>query len=320
MPVREFFKPKLEVKPVDISAYEQGNTGIPFVTTMDSGLPGPHVLVNALTHGNEICGAHTLDLLFKEDIRPVKGKLTLSFANVAAYHAFSEQDPFASRFVDEDFNRLWTPAVMHGDRNSVELTRARALESIVSDCDYLFDIHSIHLPSPPLLMCGMQDKSIKMGRAMGFPAHLVKDWGHSAGKRMRDYGAFDEADHPKAAMLVECGQHWARSSVEVAIETTFRFMGFCGVIGPETVSKFTDASVITPQRLLEIEGPVTIKTNKFRFVEDFVGLEVIPKAKTVIGYDGDEEILTPFDECVLLMPGRLLRPGISAVRLGRYVS
>ncbi len=32
--------------------------------------PGPHVLVNALTHGNEICGALALDQLFKSGLRP----------------------------------------------------------------------------------------------------------------------------------------------------------------------------------------------------------------------------------------------------------
>ena len=71
------------------------------------------------------------------------------------------------------------------------------------------------------------------------------------------------------------------------------------------------------QKLIEVSGPVTIKTDQFRFVEDFVGLEVIPKAETVIGYDGDEAIRTPYDDCVLVMPGRNLEPGLSAVRLGK---
>ena len=74
-----------------------------------------------------------------------------------------------------------------------------------------------------------------------------------------------------------------------------------------------------PQALIEVSGPVTIKTQNFRFVEDYRGLEVIEKADTVIGYDGDEAIRTPFDNCVLVMPGRQLLPGLSAVRLGRLV-
>ena len=48
-------QPALEVLPRDISAYREGNTGIDYVHRFDSGQPGPHVLINALTHGNELC-------------------------------------------------------------------------------------------------------------------------------------------------------------------------------------------------------------------------------------------------------------------------
>src|SRR5690348_654658 len=97
----------IELSAPDISAYAAGNTGIPYVTSFASSRPGPHVLVNALTHGNEICGAIALDELFRAEVRPAVGKLTLSFANVAAYRRFDAADPTASRFVDEDFNRVW---------------------------------------------------------------------------------------------------------------------------------------------------------------------------------------------------------------------
>jgi len=49
----------------DIAAYRRGNTGVDYVHTFDSGVPGPHVLVNALTHGNEICGAIVVDRLLR---------------------------------------------------------------------------------------------------------------------------------------------------------------------------------------------------------------------------------------------------------------
>ena len=60
----------------DITPYAQGNTGVPYVHTFDSGKPGRHVMVNAVTHGNELCGAVAVDLLFKLRIRPKQGKLT----------------------------------------------------------------------------------------------------------------------------------------------------------------------------------------------------------------------------------------------------
>ena len=49
--------------------------------------------------------------------------------------------PIASRFVDEDFNRLWAPATLDGPRQSTELARARILRPIVDAADFLLDIH-----------------------------------------------------------------------------------------------------------------------------------------------------------------------------------
>lgn len=310
---------KIEILPPDISPYRKGNTGLDFVTTFDSGRPGPKVMVNALTHGNELCGAHALDFFFRRDLRPTRGSLTLSMANVAAFNRFDPADPFASRYVDEDFNRLWHPAVLKSTRESLELSRARELAPLVLEADFLLDIHSMHLDSPPLLMCGMRDKSVAMGRSMAYPKTLVRDRGHDGGKRMRDFGEFDDPSSPKAAMLVECGQHWERNSVAVAIETTLRFLDYCGVIDPAFMETHLKVARPLRQKLIDVSDPITIKTNNFRFLEKFQGLEVIREANTLIGYDGKEEIRTPFDNCVLVMPGRHLAPGLSAVRLGKYM-
>jgi predicted deacylase len=75
----------IEVEFPDISAHAAGNTGIAYVHTFDSGKPGPHVMINALTHGNEVCGAIAVDALLRGGLRPRRGKLTLAFANVGAY-------------------------------------------------------------------------------------------------------------------------------------------------------------------------------------------------------------------------------------------
>ena len=48
--------PAIEVMPRDLSAYRQGNVGVDYVHRFESGVPGPHVLVNALTHDDEFCG------------------------------------------------------------------------------------------------------------------------------------------------------------------------------------------------------------------------------------------------------------------------
>ena len=41
--------------------------------------------MQALTHGNEVCGAIAVDWLLREGVRPRRGTLTLIFANAEAY-------------------------------------------------------------------------------------------------------------------------------------------------------------------------------------------------------------------------------------------
>ena len=83
----------IELAPPDIAPYRQGNTGVDYVHVLDSGRPGPNVMLQALTHGNEFCGAIALDYLFREKLRPMAGRLTLAFANVAAFARFDFGDP-----------------------------------------------------------------------------------------------------------------------------------------------------------------------------------------------------------------------------------
>ena len=121
MPVREH---PVDLSAPDISAYRNGNTGIDFVTTLNSGVPGPHVMINAVTHGNEICGAIALDHLYRHGIQPTRGTLTLAFVNHAAFHNFDPASPRFSRFVDQDINRVWAEDILDGPENSSELRRA----------------------------------------------------------------------------------------------------------------------------------------------------------------------------------------------------
>ena len=50
----------IELQAPDIAPYRRSNTGVDWIHTFDSGKAGPHVLIIALTHGNEICGAIAL--------------------------------------------------------------------------------------------------------------------------------------------------------------------------------------------------------------------------------------------------------------------
>ena len=306
--------------PCDISPYRAGNTGIDYITTFDSGVSGPHVMINALTHGNELCGAHALKHLFDNDIQPKRGKLTLGFANVAAYESFDAWSPWSSRFLDEDFNRVWDISTLEGGRKSRELTRAREIRPIIDQIDHLLDIHSVETPQPEMLLAGVRDKGRTLARGLKSPRHIVIDAGHAAGKRLRDYNLFDDDESDRSACLVECGYHFHTSSVSVAIETSFRFLDHFDLLPDETIENCVTRDDTPEQILIEVAYPVTIQTDAFRFVRKFDGFEIIDAEGTLIGHDGAEEVRTPFPRCVMVMPSRSPTKGKTAVRLGRIVA
>ena len=204
----------IEVTFPDISAHADSESGVPYVHTFDSGLPGPHVMINALTHGNEVCGAIVVDALLRLKLRPRRGRLTLAFANVAAYASFDPSTPDAARFVDQDFNRVWRSEVLDDtSRTSSELARAREMRPVIDTVDTLLDLHSMHERSAPLIVAGPLDKGIELSLRLGTPATVICDEGHPEGRRMRDYEGFGAADSPKNALLIECGQHWEQNAV-----------------------------------------------------------------------------------------------------------
>jgi predicted deacylase len=311
--------PPIEVEFPDLNAHAAGNAGIGYAWTFQSHRAGPHVLLQALTHGNEVCGAIALDWLLRQNARPERGTLSIVFANTAAYARFDRGDPFASRCVDEDFNRLWAPAVLDGPRESVELARARELRPLYDSVDYLLDLHSMSEPCVPLSMAGQQRKGVELARAVAIPQDIVVDRGHAAGTRLRDYGPFGDPEDTRNALLIECGQHWEAKAPVLAKQVVLRFLRHFAIVESAWLEGHLDRAQPLPQRVVEVTATVTIQTDEFRFVRAVRGFEMIRESGTVYAVDGDVEIRTPHPDCILVMPTRKPKRGETAVRLGRYV-
>lgn len=313
----------IELTAPDIARWRAGNTGVDHVWRLDSGRPGPRVMVQALTHGNELCGAIALDWLLAGPLRPRRGTLVAAFANVAAYARFDPADPDRSRYVDEDYNRVWDDAVLDGPRDTVELRRARVLRPFVDEAQYLLDLHSMHEPCRPIMVCGATgrggDKSAAYARRLGVPADLLIDTGHPAGLRMIERGGFGDPGDPRTALLIECGQHWERAAADVAIDTLLRFLVATGTLDEADVRGSLRVTPPPVQRTIRVTHAVVAHSMDFRFVAPFRGLEVIPHAGDAIAIEGDTTIRAPYDDTVLVMPSLAhLKPGTTMVRLGRY--
>ena len=304
----------------DIARWAEGNAGTAYVWRFDGPARGPSVTVQALTHGNEVCGAIALDWLLRKEFRPLRGTLTLVFANVAAYESFDASDPYAARCLDEDFNRLWDPEVLDSARSSRELARARELRAIYDTTDHLLDLHSMTEPCPALALAGRQPKGLALARALGMPAYVIVDGGHQAGRRLRDYGPFDDPSDARDALLIECGQHWERAAPIVAKEALLRFLDCFGLAPREFIARYLPPVDTHAQRTIEVSDVVTIESESFAFALPVHGMMTIERAGTVLAHDGAREIRTPYDQCVLIMPTRRPKKGETGVRLGRYVT
>ena len=299
--------------------YEIGNTEVPYVTTLEGTTAGPTAMVTALIHGNEICGAVALAQLLSSNYSPLRGRLIVAFANVAAFSQFDSTHPYASRFVDEDMNRLWSRETLNGTRKSIELARARELRHFAEAADFLLDLHSTSLPAPAMLLCGSREKGRNLAAKMGYPFYVVADTGHTSGVRLRDFGEFNDGTSAKASMLVECGQHFDSDSPTVAQKSIIAFLKACGMLDG-TPENFPALPNRRCQQFIEVSHAITIRSDGFAFSREFECFETIAKAGTRIAQDGTREIVTPYDDCVLVMPARHPSRGQTAVRLGRNVT
>jgi predicted deacylase len=312
-PLPEF---KVRICRPDISPWVAGNTGITGITTHDSGQPGPHVALLSLMHGNEIAGAIVLDQLLRAGLVPTRGKLSFGFLNLTAFDRFDPQRPTASRFIDEDMNRVWDEAILNGPRHSIELDRAREIRSFADQVDVLLDLHSMLWPSEPLILCGVPDKGRALAKAVGTPPLVVADHGHVNGRRLIDYNRFSDPATQYAACLVEAGQHWEKATVDTVMASVAGLLRHLDVVAPD--APLPPAPQRSVPRVATVTTAVTAMTPNFAFVQTYHGGDIIPRRDTLIAMDGETEIRTPHDNCLLVMPS--LRPsrGHTAVRLGRF--
>ena len=301
----------------DLSGVLAGNTGIPGFTSYAAASAGPHVLLLSLVHGNEIAGAIVLERLLRGGLRPERGRLTFGFANIAAFRSFDSAQPTASRFLDEDLNRVWDVSVLEGPRKSLELERARAMRPLVDTADVVLDLHSMLWPAEPLILCGETARGRDLAQGIGTPALSVADCGHAAGRRLIDYRRFAGTGEA-AAVLVEAGQHWARTTVETSLASVAGVLRHSGCVMAHPLLPATRGGA--GGRHATVTQTVTAATAAFSFMRGYHGGEVIPRRNTIIALDGDTEIRTPYDDCLLVMPN--LRPsrGHTAVRLAKFLS
>ena len=313
-------QPPLEVFPRDLSAYRAGNTGIDYVHRFESGRAGPHVLINALTHGNEICGMIAATHLLDAQIRPLVGTLTISFAHVEAYNAFNPEQPYDNRQIVHNLNRVWSDEWLDGPQDSPELRRARELRPVMVEADHILDIHSTSHTVEPFWVYPAFERNAAVAQAIGRPCvHLVMPSGLGSGTPLIQHGQHGQkAGKAGAALVVECGQHFAQSSADVATQVSLSFLAHFGLIDAGTASRTAPAVPI--QRRFELLKTCMVMTSDFSFVKPLYGFETFDKGELIATDGSAEEIRAPCDGCTVFMPTREPIVGREAVYLTRALA
>lgn len=295
-----------------------GNTDTPGVWLLDSESPGPTVMISALIHGNELCGAWALKEILQHGIQPSKGRLILAFCHLQSFDQFDPKHPDRSRFIDEDMNRVWSlDRLTQG--HSIEQQRAQALQPWVEQADFLLDLHSMHEPSAPLALTGTLARNIEFAHQLGAPTHIIVDAGHKDGVRMRDYQQFSATEGRLGqSVLIECGYHGDPQSKTVALDMVARLLLQTELVGATQLPTHWLQSSPAKQIVLEVTHAVVAPSMDVQFSQDWQGLETLERAGSLIGYADGQAIVTPYDDCTLIMPSlRQLMPGVTIVRLAR---
>ena len=109
---------------------------------INSGIPGPHLILAGGTHGNELVGPMTIEELFTYFNRGIgylkRGKITMFISNPDALRK-------GERFLDYDLNRVFKSE----EGESKEFMRSLEIKKFLSTLDvdneetYLLDLHSV---------------------------------------------------------------------------------------------------------------------------------------------------------------------------------
>ncbi len=289
----------------DIARFAAGNFGLPFVWTFATNAPGPHVMVNCLTHGNEPAGAAAVARLLDDGVRPVRGRLTLSFANIAAYDAFRAGRDLPARFLDRDMNRLWRSDWLEEDTSSREAVRARALQPVLRTVDALLDLHTTASVAEPFFVIADMPKTRALADRMAWPPtqQLMPD-GCLDGRHMIDYGAFADPARAEVAVTVECGRHTDPASCDGAYRAARRFLDAVGAVPDAGTPADSDI------RRFRIVEPYQVQSRDFSLTISDEGFVPVVAGQPV-AVDGGKIVTAPYD-AVVIAPRPNPAPGTTA--------
>ncbi len=142
------------------------------------------------------------------------------------------------------------------------------------------------------------------------------------GYHLIDYNPFRQDDAGAVALIVECGQHLARSSVDNAWQTAVRMLQVCGIVDPAVAAELL-ATAVTPASApierFEIIQPVIAESDHLEMLGNYAGFDAY-QFGACAAMDGHKPIHAPFDDAIVIAPRPTPAKGQQAFAWGRRVA
>lgn len=236
---------------------------------IDSGRPGPTLLVLGGVHGDERCGVELVSSMMRrpQDFMPSNGKIVCAFGNPAAIK-------MNVRCVTHNLNRLFLPAEESSACSCSEHERVAALRTLFASADVLLDIHASFTPqSEPFVIC--ERNALELIR--GIPPKRVCFGFDAIQPGGTDY--YMNAIG-KVGICVECG-YLGDTPNNVAERSLAAVMNNMGMWN------FSDARVEAPAYLQAYQQYFT--RENFRLAIPFADFDEL-NPESLIGYDGSKPV------------------------------
>jgi predicted deacylase len=214
----------------------------------DSEKSGPNLLISGRVHGNEPCGEmairQLIDQLDAGEIILNRGTLTvLPRCNPAA--AKTNQ-----RFIDRNLNRIMHDMWDEKITASVEAPFVTFIKHEINRCDYFIDLHSTTEAGDPFVICAGFDfpDAVDFAKSMHIERLLDETTFPMLGDDQTTIGY--ATSQGKCSILIECGQHDAPTSINIAYRSILFGLHHLGMVNMPHLNTQTHHKLLNIEKSL----------------------------------------------------------------------
>ena len=269
---------------------KHSNCSLPYCIKLESGKPGPSVLIIASIHGNEVVGANFARLfikhLKKKDYELLRGTVYIVLGNPEAHKK-------NRRFIDSDLNRSF---LSKKDLKLYEHKRAEEIEKYFANkkIDYVIDLHSVSIGDNKMLIIHrdiLDDLSFMLKKTKLDTVFVYKD-NDIPGIAINHF----IKKHRALALSVECGNHFSRSATETAKHEVYLLLSKLNMLNIETKERKHPLTIYKTLGFIKT-GP------KFKWtIKPKTGLKL--KAGQIFAKDAKNGEHKAPKDCTLVMPSK----------------